>query len=114
MIDIYHQIYTGVETCLYFAKYIQKKFEKFRDKYGKKYLIYSIGHDYTAGIRVISLVHLWDEFNPKTAKDIITGRIARERGDIPGRIKYSEALELNEKTGELELVGLPPYIEVLE
>jgi len=110
-IEIHHSLYTGVEACQYFTKYIHKKFEKFRDKYGKKYLIHSIGIDYESKISVIAIVHPWDEFNPEIAKDIITGRIKREKGEL-NRRKYSEVRKFNEKTEKFELVGLPEYIEV--
>ena len=101
-IEISHHIYTGKELFLHFGVYIQEKFEKFRDNYGKKYLIYSIGEDYEAGIRVISIVHPFDEFNPKTAKDIIEGRFKREKGELYPRIRYSE------------METPPPYVEVSE
>ena len=112
MIEITHHIYTGSETILHCAEYIHKKLEKFKEKFGIDCVIYSKGVDYNSRIVVVSVAHPIDKFRLKTATDIINGRIKRERGDIPGRIKYSEIKELNEKTGELELIGLPPYIEV--
>ncbi len=99
---IFHKLYTGKyheipEEIEIFRPYIRKKFNKFSEKYNRKYLIYSYGISGITGTRVISIVHPFDEFNPKTAEDIITGRMNRMDG-LHKRKPYEE---------------IPIYIEVV-
>lgn len=100
---IYHELYTGQEyqLCLdnAFKNYLNKKLEKFKEKYNKDYLIYSIGIDQDNGTMAISVVHPFDDFKNKVATDIVTGRIKRMNGDIPNRLPYNP---------------IPDYIEVEE
>lgn len=110
MTKIYHNIYTENMTTVQtvFTDYILKKFKKFKEKYGIKYLLYSLGFAndlYLGSISCISIPHPLDDFNPDIAADIINGRIKRMKGNIRGRLPYNIDKDGNK-------LQLPEYIHI--
>jgi CRISPR/Cas system-associated endonuclease Cas1 len=106
MIGVKHKILTmtirengsySIKSVPYFQEYLVKKLKKFYRKYGKKYLIYSIGLDVETETRTVSIVHPFDEFNPEIAEEIIRGRIARMDGNL--REPYNPIPEYIKKRG---------------